>query len=527
MRRRTGARWTGRWLVAVLVCVLMVLLAGVGARAEDVVLPVVLMQPVYMVSDQPFFDGFVFHAGYGTVTETGFVLSTTNTMPTTADTQVIVPSTFGSFYTSYTGSLSPGETYYVRSYAINEAGTGYSDAVSTFTTPIGVPTLSVTPLSPTTSQVSWTAVPGATTYRCSWSADPTFATSIVDDFDIGNTLTVQVSGSLTNTQYYFRLRAVSPDIVGEWSDTVPLVAWKSQTISWDALPTIRLWDADRTLTATATSGLPVSYASSDPSVASVTGGVLHVVGSGTTVITASQAGAGLWTPAAEVTQTVTIAPLGVPAPSVTAQTPAGITLGWDAVEGADGYVLDVAEDAGFAVPVTGWTGRALGDVSSTLVDGLTPGGTVWFRVHATGALEDGAWSAPVSTGVMQAQAITFGPLPTVKLGGGDVPLAGVSASGLPLVYASSNPAVATVDGGELRIVGPGTTVITASQAGDAGWFAAASVEQTLVVLPADPIPDTGESGNPWAWVAGVAVLAAAAGLTVTVVAIRRRRNRGE
>src|SRR5208337_215697 len=54
-------------------------------------------------------------------------------------------------------------------------------------------------------------------------------------------------------------------------------------------------------------------------------------------------------------------------------------------------------------------------------------------------------------------------------------------SGLAVTYTSSNPAVATVAGNTITIVGAGTTNITASQAGNANYSAAPNVVQALTV----------------------------------------------
>ncbi|NDC25183.1 MAG: hypothetical protein EBZ49_13805, partial [Proteobacteria bacterium] len=60
------------------------------------------------------------------------------------------------------------------------------------------------------------------------------------------------------------------------------------------------------LTATANSGLAVSYASSNTNVASISGSTVTIVGAGTTTITASQAGDNNYNAAPNVTQTLTV-----------------------------------------------------------------------------------------------------------------------------------------------------------------------------------------------------------------------------
>lgn len=79
------------------------------------------------------------------------------------------------------------------------------------------------------------------------------------------------------------------------------------------------------------------------------------------------------------------------------------------------------------------------------------------------------------------QAITFNPIPEKYLGDPDFNLTATASSGLTVSYSSDNPAVATVSGNIVHIVGVGSTVITASQTGNSNWFPAADVPQTLVV----------------------------------------------
>ena len=76
----------------------------------------------------------------------------------------------------------------------------------------------------------------------------------------------------------------------------------SQTITFAALPAKLTTDAAFDLTATASSSLAVSYASSNEAVATVTGNTVTIVGAGSTTITASQAGDANYDPATNVQQ---------------------------------------------------------------------------------------------------------------------------------------------------------------------------------------------------------------------------------
>ena len=85
-----------------------------------------------------------------------------------------------------------------------------------------------------------------------------------------------------------------------------IVAKGTQTISFGSLTAMHVGDADRALTATVSSGMSVTYASSAPTVATIVAGSIHIVGTGTTTITASQVGNTNWNTAAPVRQTLTV-----------------------------------------------------------------------------------------------------------------------------------------------------------------------------------------------------------------------------
>ena len=88
-----------------------------------------------------------------------------------------------------------------------------------------------------------------------------------------------------------------------------------------------------------------------------------------------------------------------------------------------------------------------------------------------------------------SQTITFGTLAAMTFGGSSFDLTATASSGLDVTYSSSDGSVASVAGNMVTIVGAGTTVITASQAGDDDYAAATVVAQDLVVNQADQTID--------------------------------------
>ncbi|WP_199140791.1 MBG domain-containing protein [Pedobacter sp. ASV12] len=79
-----------------------------------------------------------------------------------------------------------------------------------------------------------------------------------------------------------------------------------QTITLASAATANYGDADIDPGATSSSGLQVSYSTSDPSVATIVAGKVHIVGAGTVNIFANQAGNGTYAPATQKTQVLTI-----------------------------------------------------------------------------------------------------------------------------------------------------------------------------------------------------------------------------
>ncbi|MDR0547503.1 MAG: hypothetical protein LBG77_07990 [Dysgonamonadaceae bacterium] len=79
-----------------------------------------------------------------------------------------------------------------------------------------------------------------------------------------------------------------------------------QTITFDNLPPHNLSEGSFELTASASSGLPLAFTSSNVSVATVSGKTVNLLSAGTTLITASQSGDDSWFEAPKKTQILTV-----------------------------------------------------------------------------------------------------------------------------------------------------------------------------------------------------------------------------
>lgn len=97
--------------------------------------------------------------GGNVTTDNGYPISSrgicwaTKTAPTTANAKYSESGSIGTFSATLTG-LIPGTTYYVRAFAINEAGTVYGDEYSLTTTAMTVPTVTTKAITGISSNIA-------------------------------------------------------------------------------------------------------------------------------------------------------------------------------------------------------------------------------------------------------------------------------------------------------------------------------------------------------------------------------------
>jgi hypothetical protein len=149
----------------------------------------------------------------------------------------------------------------------------------------------------------WYEVSNADGYRLDISINPSFTTYVdfYHNFDVGLKDYRTVSNLIAGTTYYYRVRSYNSAGSSENSNIRTVTTLKlPQSITFNTLDDKTYGDADMMLTGTATSGLTVTYTSSDLNVATVSGNVVTLKGAGTTTITASQAGNAQYEPATPV-----------------------------------------------------------------------------------------------------------------------------------------------------------------------------------------------------------------------------------
>ena len=294
-----------------------------------------------------------------------------------------------------------------------------------------------------------------------------------------------ITGLACNTYYYFRV--VASGVSGEATGSLVSLhtgACTSQTINFPN-PGAQVYGTSPTVTATASSGLPVSFSSSTPGVCTATSaGVLTFVHTGTCTILASQAG-GSGYAAVSVAQTFTV--VGA-SQSISFGAAPSLVVGGTAT-------LAASATSGLAVSYSSLT-PGVCSVSGSTVTGLAAGTcTVAANQSGSGGYSAAAQVTQDITVGKGSQAIVFGSAPTVVVGGTGTLFATGGASTSPVVFASSTPAVCTVAGSTVTGVTAGTCTVTADQAGDANYNAALQVSQNVSVVASPVTTVSGDVGT--------------------------------
>ncbi|OYU80351.1 MAG: hypothetical protein CFE23_09810 [Flavobacterium sp. BFFFF1] len=370
-----------------------------------------------------------------------------------------------------TGTPTQAGTFNVTISATNAAGTG--SATLAVTIAKGTQSIVFDPL-PTKDVAdpdfaltanSDTAVINQITYS---SSNTAVAVIIGDTVHIVGTGVTNITASQAgNADYFAAADVIQPLNVVNSSLT-------DQTITFNPLANKVYGDAPFQLTATASSGLTVSYISSNPAVATVSGDTVTIVGVGTTIITASQNGGSGFNPAPNVNQSLTVSTKGLTVINavVTTKVYDGTTTATITGATLSGIVgIDV-------VTVSG---------NGTFEDanaGINKNVNTAFVLSGADAAKY-TLAQPALTGTIDkaSQVITFGALPVKTDLEPNFTLTATSPTSAinPITYSSSDTAVATVTSGVIDILSAGVTNITASQAASLNYNAANDVIQVLTV----------------------------------------------
>ena len=249
----------------------------------------------------------------------------------------------------------------------------------------------------------------------------------------------------------------------------------TQTITFGSLGAKTFGDAPFAVSATASSGLAVTFGSGGS--CSVSGSTVTITGAGSCTITASQAGDGNYQPATGVPQTFAI---GQAAQTIafTPVPPQTWTQG-----GTFGLA---ATAAGGAVTFTSLS-TGVCTVAGSIAT-IVKAGDCIIRADQAGLPNYVAATAQQTVTINKAaQTISFPtvtPTPVFVAGGAGTFTVAATAPGGTVAFSSSTAAVCTVSGATVTMKSAGTCTIAADQAGGDNYLAAPQVLQSVTISKA-------------------------------------------
>ena len=246
----------------------------------------------------------------------------------------------------------------------------------------------------------------------------------------------------------------------------------SQSMTFGTLTGRTFGTAPFILSATASSGLPVSFASTTSTTCSVSGTTVTLVAVGTCTIQATQSGNANYAAASAVNQSFQITP---ESQSITFGTLSSQAFG------TGPFSVSAAASSGLTVSFTSTTSTTC-SVTGAIVT-LVAVGTCTIQANQSG---NGNYSAAASVSqsfqiTLGSQTISFGTIADHLMGTAPFTVSGTASSGLSVSFASTTLATCIVSGTAVSLVAAGTCTIQAMQAGNAGYSAAPVVNQSFYV----------------------------------------------
>jgi ribosomal protein S11 len=260
--------------------------------------------------------------------------------------------------------------------------------------------------------------------------------------------------------------AVAP-LIAYGIDVHPII----QTINFATVPAPVYPLTKVTLSATATSGLNVSFASITPTVCTVLGKTASLLIAGNCYIHALQNGNPDYAAAPIVTQQVVVTPLSQ-------------TISWPAITGtqyaASQLTLTATASSGLTVAFNSTT-PSVCTVAGATASLLTSGTCILKATQAGNAIYAAAPVVQQSVVVHLApQTITFTAIGGQTVGA-NVALSATASSGLTVAFSSATPTVCSVAGTTATMLTTGTCAIHATQAGNNVYSVAPTLSQYFTV----------------------------------------------
>jgi hypothetical protein len=322
----------------------------------------------------------------------------------------------------------------------------------------------------------------------------------------GTSATVESNGTVTIAGAGVTTIRASQDGNGSYNPAATVektltVTQVPQTITFNALSDVSLSAGTLALSASASSGLAVSFASSDSSVAEVSGTTLTLKQGGTITITASQAGNDTFLAAPDSTRTLTVLDDTQQAQTITwSQDLSGLTVvssdtNMTASASSSLPVSYQSSDTNVATVVNSTYLHMVG-AGTTTISAIQQGNGQW---QAAPTVEKTITLSKAGQRIVTDSNQTS--LPNLTRDNGDFEFApalksvksgNFNSTGLPLAYSTTHTSVIQITGGGTRLkpVGDGTATIYVNQSGNGVYNAATQKSFTVTVTELSPYSDS-------------------------------------
>jgi hypothetical protein len=250
----------------------------------------------------------------------------------------------------------------------------------------------------------------------------------------------------------------------------------TQTITFTTVPS-QVVGATVALTATASSGLTVSFASETPLVCTVSSAIATFAATGTCTIQAMQAGNLTYASATPVSQNIAVTSVPLTAQTITFAQPATQTVGTPLTliaTATSGLAVSFASTTSAVCTVSGTTATFLAAGTCTIQ--ATQAGN---STYAAATMVARSFTV-IAAATLTAQTITFAQ-PATQTVGTPLTLTATASSGLTVSFASTTETICTVSGTTATFLAAGTCTIQGTQAGNATYAAATPVSRSFTV----------------------------------------------